>query len=59
MENCLGKKADYDFQGMQPGDVQKTFAEIERSAELLGYEPTTSIQVGVPRFIEWFKMYST
>ena len=57
IEECLGKKADYDFQGMQPGDVQKTFAEIERSAELLGYEPTTSIQVGVPRFIDWFKKY--
>ena len=57
IEECLGKKADYNFQGMQPGDVKKTFADIERSTELLGYEPTTSIQDGIPRFIEWYKEY--
>jgi UDP-glucuronate 4-epimerase len=57
IEECLGKKTDYNFQGMQPGDVKKTFADIERSTELLGYEPTTSIQDGIPRFIEWYKEY--
>jgi UDP-glucuronate 4-epimerase len=58
IEECLGEKADYNFQGMQPGDVQKTFANIDSSTELLGYEPTTSIKDGIPRFIEWFNNYS-
>ena len=57
IENCLGKKAKIEFHGMQPGDVEKTFADIERSTELLGYEPTTSIKDGIPKFIKWFKEY--
>jgi UDP-glucuronate 4-epimerase len=58
IENCLGEKANYDFQGMQPGDVQKTFADIRKSTELLGYIPTTSIKDGIPIFINWFQEYS-
>jgi len=58
IEENLGKKAEIDFQPMQPGDVQKTFADIERSTELLEYKPTTSIQDGIPKFIEWYKEYS-
>jgi len=54
IENCLDKNAKIEFHGMQPGDVQKTFADIERASELLGYEPTISIQDGIPKFIEWF-----
>jgi UDP-glucuronate 4-epimerase len=42
---------------MQPGDVHKTFADIDAIQEDLGYRPTTSIEVGVPKFVEWFRQY--
>ena len=42
---------------MQPGDVHKTYADIEAIRRDVGYEPTTAIEVGVPRFVEWFREY--
>ena len=58
IESELGKKADIKFMGMQPGDVEKTFADIDYSIEKLGYNPTTSISEGIPNFIQWFKKYN-
>jgi UDP-glucuronate 4-epimerase len=57
IEKALGKKAVLDLQPMQPGDVPATFADVDHAREKLGYEPTTPISEGVPRFIEWFKEY--
>ncbi|MFM5929963.1 MAG: GDP-mannose 4,6-dehydratase [Novosphingobium sp.] len=57
LEEQLGKKAIIDFQPMQPGDVPQSFADIEAISGDLGYKPTTSIDVGVPKFIEWYKGY--
>jgi len=57
IEKELGKKADIQFMGMQPGDVEKTYADIEHSTNKLGYKPTTSINEGIPQFINWFKSY--
>ncbi|WDF72453.1 GDP-mannose 4,6-dehydratase [Novosphingobium sp. KACC 22771] len=57
LEEQLGKKAIIDFQPMQPGDVRQSFADIDAIAGDLGYAPTTSIDVGVPKFIEWYKAY--
>jgi UDP-glucuronate 4-epimerase len=54
IENALGKKAVIEKQPMQPGDVPITFADISRSKELLGYLPTTKIEDGIPKFVEWF-----
>ncbi len=42
---------------MQPGDVPATYADIERAQKTLGYAPQTSIHVGIPRFIDWYKHY--
>jgi UDP-glucuronate 4-epimerase len=39
----------------QPGDVVRTFADIRKARDLLGYAPTTPIEMGIPRFVEWFK----
>ena len=39
-----------------PGDVPVTYSDVTRSTELLGYEPTTKIGDGIPKFVEWFKM---
>jgi UDP-glucuronate 4-epimerase len=57
LEQVLGKKAQYDFEDMQPGDVLETFADIGASTKDLGYRPTTSIAEGIPKFVEWFKKF--
>ena len=57
IENALGKKADIDFQPMQPGDVKQTYADIDETSRLTGYKPTTSIAKGIPKFIDWYKSY--
>ncbi|MEI7609997.1 MAG: SDR family NAD(P)-dependent oxidoreductase [Rhodospirillaceae bacterium] len=55
LETALGKEAIKIYDGMQPGDVQQTYADIDATRALLGYEPTTPIDVGVPRFVEWYR----
>lgn len=55
IEDSLGKKAIIDRQPMQPGDVPVTFADISKARQLLNYNPTTKIEQGVPKFVEWFK----
>ncbi len=57
LEQACERKAVIDFQPMQPGDVPKTFADITAISRDLGYQPTTSIDVGVPRFVEWYRDY--
>ncbi|HEU0117002.1 MAG TPA: NAD-dependent epimerase/dehydratase family protein [Alphaproteobacteria bacterium] len=57
LEKALGKKAEYDFQPMQPGDVKETFADITSSTRDLGYKPKTTIAEGIPRFVEWYRGY--
>lgn len=56
-EKALGKEADKELLPMQAGDVMETFADIDETKARLGYEPTTTIAQGVPRYIEWFKSY--
>lgn len=57
LEKALGTKAKVDFAPMQPGDVKETYADISAIQKDLGFEPTTPIDVGVPRFVEWYKEY--
>ena len=42
---------------MQPGDVPESFADIDKSTEMLSYNPTTDINEGIPRFITWYQDY--
>ncbi len=58
IEAACGKPALRDFQPMQPGDVPATYADISAIQQDLGFAPTTSIDVGVPRFIEWHRSYT-
>ncbi|HUP89480.1 MAG TPA: GDP-mannose 4,6-dehydratase [Longimicrobiales bacterium] len=44
-----------DVQPMQPGDVVRTFADISKARLLLDYKPTTPVEDGIPRFVEWMK----
>jgi len=57
IEDYLGKKAIIVFADKQPGDVKKTFADINYSAHKLNYNPKTQISEGIPKFIEWYKSY--
>ncbi len=57
VETALGRKAVYQFEPMQPGDVKETAADISAIQRDVGFAPTTPISVGIPRFIEWFKQY--
>ena len=57
LEEACGKKAQIDFQPIQPGDVPATYANIDAIRNDLGYAPTTSIEVGVPNFVRWYKDY--
>ena len=57
IEEKLGKKAEIKFLPMQPGDVPESFADIDKSLEMLGYKPTTNVDVGIQKFVEWYKLY--
>ena len=52
-----GLKAEIDLQPMQDGDVVSTFADTELLENWINYAPTTSIEQGILKFIEWFKNY--
>ncbi len=55
LEYSLDMQAIIDRQPMQPGDVPITYADITKSREILGYDPTTKIADGIPKFVEWFR----
>lgn len=54
IEKVVGKKAIIEKLPMQPGDVQRTNADIEKAKTLLGYEPKTNFENGIKKFVEWF-----
>lgn len=57
LEGALGVKAEIDFQPMQPGDVRETYADISAIERDFGYKPTTPIDVGIPKFVDWYRRY--
>ncbi|MSO65766.1 MAG: NAD-dependent epimerase/dehydratase family protein [Alphaproteobacteria bacterium] len=57
IEGALGRKAQIMLEPMQPGDVKETYADIEDAERDLGFRPVTPIDVGVPRFVEWYRAY--
>src|SRR3990167_1924279 len=57
LEQALEKKAIMEMLPMQPGEVIETFADIEKSAHLLGFRPSVSLEEGITRFVDWFKQY--
>jgi UDP-glucuronate 4-epimerase len=57
LESALGKTAQIVLEPMQPGDVPATYADIESSRRDLGFEPTTPIREGIPRFIRWYRQH--
>ena len=57
IERALGQKATVELLPMQPGDVKETYADIEATRRDFGFEPTTTIAEGIPRFIAWYRDY--
>ncbi|NTZ43824.1 SDR family NAD(P)-dependent oxidoreductase [Altererythrobacter sp. SALINAS58] len=57
LEQACGREAEKEFLPMQPGDVYKTFADIDAISDDLGYRPTTSIEQGIPDFVRWYRDY--
>jgi UDP-glucuronate 4-epimerase len=57
IEQALGCEAQKIFEPMQPGDVEATAADLTEITRDLGFVPTTPIEVGVPRFVAWYKAY--
>ena len=57
IERACGREAKKNLMPMQPGDVRDTYADISAIQRDLGFEPTTSIDVGVPRFVDWYRSY--
>ena len=57
LEQCLGRKAQKNFVPLQPGDVPDTWADVEALARDVGYRPSTQIEEGVARFVEWYLGY--
>jgi UDP-glucuronate 4-epimerase len=55
IENAVGKKAKINRLAEQPGDMQRTYADISKATKLLGYSPTTKLSEGLPKFVEWFR----
>jgi UDP-glucuronate 4-epimerase len=58
IEKACGRKAIIDFKPMQPGDVSRTYADIDAISADLGYVPTTPIDVGIPAFVQWYRTYA-
>jgi UDP-glucuronate 4-epimerase len=57
LEACLGRTAQKEFLPMQPGDVPATFADIDDLTRATGFRPSTPIEVGVERFIQWYRQF--
>lgn len=57
LEEKLGRKAQLNLLPMQPGDVARTEADVDETKLALDYAPSTSIEVGVGRFVDWYLDY--
>ena len=57
VEHALNKKARIELAPMQPGDVQATYAATDKLRAEIGYVPATPIEVGVERFVAWYRSY--
>lgn len=57
LEKNLGKTANKNFLPMQPGDVLATFADVDDLMNDVGFKPSTTIEEGLEKFVEWYKSY--
>ncbi|MCP4779691.1 MAG: NAD-dependent epimerase [Hyphomicrobium sp.] len=57
IEKAVGREAKKNFLPIQPGDVPKTYANVDALIDDVGFKPSTPIEVGIPRFVEWYRSY--
>jgi UDP-glucuronate 4-epimerase len=57
LEKSLGKVAEKNYLPMQPGDVPRTYADVDDLIRDVGFKPSTSIEYGVERFVDWYRSY--
>jgi len=57
IEKSLGKSAEKEFVDLQPGDVPKTFANIDDLIKDVGFRPRIPLEVGIKRFVSWYDVY--
>ncbi|MFB2644795.1 NAD-dependent epimerase [Raphidiopsis sp. BLCC-F218] len=57
IEECLGIKAKKNMLPLQPGDVTMTYADVDDLIQDVGFKPATPIEVGVKRFVKWYRDY--
>ena len=57
LETCLGRRAEKILLPLQPGDVPDTYADVEELRRDTGYKPATPVEVGIARFVEWYRAF--
>ena len=57
LEDCLGKKAEKNLLPIQAGDVPATYADVDDLIKDVGFKPSTSIEDGISRFVQWYREY--
>ena len=57
LETCIGRRVERRLLPMQPGDVPDTFADVEALRRDTGYAPSTTVEDGVARFVDWYRAY--
>jgi UDP-glucuronate 4-epimerase len=57
LEQCIGLEATWELVGAQPGDVERTFADIQPIFDAVGFRPMTAIEEGLARFVDWYLEY--
>ncbi|MCI8523478.1 MAG: NAD-dependent epimerase [Lachnospiraceae bacterium] len=57
LERCLGKTAVKEYLPMQPGDVYQTYADVSELMQDYDFKPDTSIEEGLSKFVDWYRMY--
>ena len=57
IEDCIGKKAEKNLLPMQPGDVLATYADVDALIQDVDYKPSTPIEEGVAKFVEWYRNF--
>ncbi len=57
IEQALGIEARRTFLPMQPGDVVSTYAQMDDLYEATGFRPTTPVEEGLPKFVQWYREY--
>ena len=57
LEKALGKKAEWNMMPIQPGDVEKTWADVTSLKHDYQYNPNTPVETGIGHFVDWYREY--